>query len=411
MTVFPERPMLSAGARSSERPGHMLRRAGCLAGVALIALLVADVVRASDVSPFEPEAIAPTIVPLSQAVTLARVADGGQQIVLLVTGFDAGQVTGIPVTSLGFDAVRDPIDVAGALLGQADLDGMISGTAQVSYPMAQVLSAAGASERNIGIGTNFPEHQAEATMNDVFIFPKFGPPRPPRTSVTVDTTTELLDYEVEICTRFDRTIATPADFDEAVKGFFLCADFTDRANLVRYLDLHNPYSGIGFSDAKSGPEYFPTGPFLVVPRDWKSFVDHERIVTYVDDTQRQDARAGEMILDFRDLTGMALADDGAPTFRMRRKPVTLIDTPAIDKGVNLMSGTAEGVVFRPPLPDEIRQAIAEADALGVDPQDHLARLLVKRDQQERRFLQPGQTVTYKSSHMGDIVIDVLAPGS
>ena len=378
--------------------------------VALGVIFAANFTQANDVSPFEPEPIAPTVAPLAEAVTLARVNDDGRQRVLLVTAFDGSELRGIPITVLGLDETADPIDVAGSLLGQADLAAKVASTeGQVTYPMTQVLSAAGGSDRNIGIGTNFAEHQEEATMDDVFIFPKFGAPRPPRTQVTVDTTTQMLDYEVEICTRFDRRIETLTDFDNAIKGYFLCADFTDRANLVRYIDLTNPYSGIGFSDAKSGPEYFPTGPFLVVPRDWKSFVDQERIVTYVDDEQRQDARAGEMIRDFRELTGMALENDGAPTFRMRRTPVTLMDAPYVEKGVNLMSGTAEGVVFRPPQPDIISMALTQARETGDDAQEVLTQMLVQKEQAERRFLQPGQTVTYKSSHMGEIVVDVLAP--
>lgn len=383
--------------------------ANALVALTLSALLLVGSAGAVEVSPFEGEPIAPSVAPIDDALTLARVLSGGQQEVIVVTKFDFDTVEGVPVSALGLSGIIDPIDAGAELLARIDLAQELDDAVETAtYAMTDVLPAAGESERNIGIGTNFPEHQEEATMNDVFIFPKFGPPNPPRTTVEVDTAEELLDYEVEFCARFDRTLQTIEDFDEATIGFFLCADFTDRADLMRYIDLENPYSGIGFTDGKSGPDYFPTGPFLVIPRDWRSFIADERMVTYVDQEQRQDARGAEMILDHRQLIKMALEDSGEPTFRLAREPVTLMEGRAVKKGVNLMSGTSEGVVFRPPTEEVIGEAIASAKKDGGDPQEHLAQILVQRDLVPRDFLQPGQRVTYKSSHLGEIAIDVVA---
>ena len=91
------------------------------------------------------------------------------------------------------------------------------------------------------------------------------------------------------------------DFDTAVKGLFLCGDFTNRNALVELVDPDNLDSGHGFSDSKSGPDFFPTGPFIVVPKDLASFVSNLRMTTSVNQQARQDARGGEMTLDFRQL--------------------------------------------------------------------------------------------------------------
>lgn len=67
------------------------------------------------------------------------------------------------------------------------------------------------------IGTNFPEHAEEASSGSVFQFPKFGARSPARTTVKREDGI-LLDYEVELCGRFDRDITALDDFDAATKG-------------------------------------------------------------------------------------------------------------------------------------------------------------------------------------------------
>lgn len=380
----------------------------CVAATAAILVMILPI-GAAEQLPFEPDPIAPAVAKIDEAITLARVKTDEGATVILVKSFDDTTVQGIPLLAFGIKGIVDPIDAGEQLLARTDLGNRLKDSqSTLTFPMSDVLSAAGDSSRNIGIGTNFPEHQREVTIGDVFIFPKFGPASPPRTTVAVDTSKELLDYEVELCTRFDRTLETLEDFDKAVKGFFLCADFTDRAELIRNIDLKNPTGGVGFSDAKSGPDYFPTGPFLVIPRDWKSFIAKERITTHVGDVQRQDARGGEMILDHRALTGMALADSGKPTFRRAGQAVTLMDGRAVRKGAIVMSGTAEGVIFRPPADDVVVEAIARAAKEGGDPQQYLAAMLVQQDKEVKNFLQPGETVNYRASHLGEIHIQVIA---
>ena len=81
------------------------------------------------------------------------------------------------------------------------------------------LPAAGTAARHVASGTNFPEHQEETGSESVFNFLKFGVATPPVATVSNDVE-ELLDYEVEICTRFNRDIELIEDFDAVQKSFF-----------------------------------------------------------------------------------------------------------------------------------------------------------------------------------------------
>lgn len=350
------------------------------------------------------------IAPLSEALTLALVPGGGTGDVVLVTDDSGDTFRGVRLSEAGHGGVRDPIDAA-PLLGDRALIAFASDRRNWrEFSKATVHSPAGSSDAQVAGGTNFPEHAAETSLSAVFMFPKFGASTPARTRVDV-APGELLDYEVELCARFDRPLNTVADFEQATKGFFLCGDFTDRANLLRGIKLGNITSGIGFTDAKSGPGRFPTGPFLVIPRDWRAFTAQERITTSVNGTERQNALGGDMILDFEKLVGMALQQAGDPRYVYRGAPVPLFEGTAIARGVSVMSGTPDGVVFRPPASDDITSAVLRYAGAGIFRGDSfqqvLASVVVERQAAARTYLQAGDVVKHASSRMGDMVIDVV----
>ncbi len=359
---------------------------------------------------FEATAFEPVVAPLSEALTFARVLTPRGEEIVLVADFENENLRGMPVSKLGISGIADPIDAAALLMQRTDFYVELSKRENLTtYRMTDVLSAAGDSAVNIGTGTNFPEHAEETRLEGVFSFPKFGRPTPPRTQVFLNKQKQLLDYEVEMCVRFDRTLKSIADFDRAVAGFFLCADFTDRAEMIRRINVADPLSGIGFTDGKSGPDYFPTGPFLVVPRDWRSFIANERIVTEVDGQKRQDARGREMILDFRRLVEKILADDGSKRFSYKGNPVSLTTVPtSLPRGVNLMSGTAEGVVYRAPTKDELSSANSVAAQRSIGLREALVEVMFNVEREKRSYLQPGSAVTYRSTRLGEIKIRVAA---
>lgn len=368
----------------------------------------------------EAEPLTPALAPIDSALTLAQVrAEDGRVDTLLVTGMNGDTVQAVVLGKLG--ASRD-VDVFAAvtMLGKnALITAAAAATAAAddapreSFRISELLPAGGVALRHVASGTNFPEHAEEADSDAVFNFPKFGPATPARTSVALHPGV-LLDYEVEICVRFDRDIRNIADFDAALKGFFLCGDFTDRATLLRLVDADDFDSGSGFSDAKSGPDFFPTGPFIVIPQDWRSFVAAERIMTRVDGVVTQDARGGEMTLDFRELTGKVLGDATSDRFLYRGERHRLVEGQMIPRGAVLMSGTAEGVIFMAPTPWQIVKGGAFHVLTGAFLSDRtgyetVIEGFIEGELQSGRYLQAGERVGYRSSRLGTIEIEVLAP--
>lgn len=360
---------------------------------------------------FEDAALDMRLAPLSEAVTLAQFAGAdGKPATLLVTGFDAGGVSGIALKELGAAQTGNPLRDLASL---QSLPGTLPAGPRMRLPYAALLPSAPGGGVHIGTGTNFPEHAEEANSGAVFQFPKFGAATPARTRIAARPGI-LLDYEVELCMRFDRDIASLADFDAATKGVFLCGDFTNRNALVELADPDNLDSGYGFSDAKSGPLHFPSGPVVVVPRDWKTFVAGVRMTTAVNGAPRQDARGAEMVLDFRALVAKVLGDMEHPRFLYRGSFHRLAPQGRIKADMTLMSGTSEGVIFTPPSrADMIEGLLAYAGAggplAGAGLVDMVKREFLANELASGHFLQPGDRVVHASDRLGDIVVTVSAP--
>ena len=360
---------------------------------------------------FEDEPLEMGLAPMSEAITMAQVMQAnGKAATLLVTAFDGDVIRAVDLSRATGSDSDDPFTVLAAasddeLRALAGLDGLIE-----EYPVADLLPAAPFGERHIGTGTNFPEHAEEAQSNAVFLFPKFGTATPARTTVEARDDV-LLDYEIELCMRFDRPVTTLEEFDAAVKGVFLCGDFTDRSALIRMIDPDNLDSGSGFSDAKSRADFYPAGSFLVVPNDWQGFVAEERFMTFVNDQPRQDARGIEMTLDFRELAGKALGDMERDRFLYKGARYKLAPDGQIDADMTLMSGTAEGVIFAAPTRGDIIEGAAQwfftaGWARGKEFVPSVIETFVENEFDSGHFLQPGDVVEYRSSRLGDIKIEV-----
>lgn len=396
----------------------MMRRIGlglavifAIAGLAVFGLWATSPDPRFNPATFEDEEIAMALQPLENAVTLAQMRrEEGGVATFLVVGFDEESATVVDLARLGGAASEDPFAALASIDRTALADAAADDALHESVAIADLLPAAGNGDRHIATGTNFPEHAEEASSESVFNFPKFGTATPARTEVAFRPG-GLLDYEVELCLRFDRPIASTEDFDAATKGFFLCGDFTDRATLVRLVDPDNLDSGSGFSDAKSGPRFYPSGAFLVIPEDWRGFIAEERMTTAVNDEPRQDARGGEMTLDFRQLAEKALGDMGEARFLYDDSYHRLSPQPAIGADMTLMSGTSEGVIFTGPTRGDIIEGalwhLFSGRLFGGESAiSSIIESFIASEIASAHFLQPGDTVHYRSSSMGDIVIDV-----
>ncbi len=369
--------------------------------------------RSNHISP-EAEPIVPSLAPASVAFTLAQtVNDAGEVVTLLVTAYDGETIEAIDLAAQGAPLNADIFDAIAAV-GDDKLHALqMAAGSRPRYALGNLLPSGAMTDRHLATGTNFAEHAKEAGSKTVFNFPKFGQPTPARTTLVVHPGT-LMDYEVEISIRFDREIASLDDFDAARKGFFLCGDFTDRATLLREVDPKNVPSGRGFSDAKSGPDYFPTGPFLVVPHDWRAFVKDERIVTRVNGAVKQDARGGAMILDFEALVAKALTNGGGGNYSYKGQKVPLLENGTIPRGAAVMSGTSEGVLFMPPTAEDKRGGIIDHILLGrflrgKSPFFSIINRFVRNELKAGRYMKVGDTVEHLSSTMGALAVRLVAP--
>lgn len=363
---------------------------------------------------FEEQPLEMRLAPIEQAITLAQYqdqVDSNRVRTLVVLEMGKDVVVGVDLENLGSIQTNDPFEA----LATADISPLLSGESsdleKSSIEIRRLLPSGPNGAYHIGTGTNFPEHAEETNSHSVFQFPKFGTASSSRTEIQAKPGI-LLDYEVELCMRFDRDIAAPGQFDEAVKGIFLCGDFTNRNALIMLANADNLDSGHGFSDAKSGPDRFPTGPFLVIPKDWKAFVSDLRMTTSVNGANRQDARGREMTLDFRQLVHKAFTDMDAPRFLYRDEYVRLTPNGVIPSSMALMSGTSEGTIFTPPSRGDLIEAMLVYTARGGPLSgdeflDSARQTFIANEIAGNHFLKPGDIVRHASNYLGDIEVKVV----
>lgn len=355
-----------------------------------------------------PAALAATpqaLAPLSLAHTFAQVRDKDSTRTLFVLALRDTEVSAVDLSALSISFSPDAFDVVNRFTAAA-LDALARDPAlRRSYPLARLLGVGPRGVAHIAAGTNYPAHGEETGVDGAFLFPKIAPSGGPRSTVVAGRGA-LLDYEVEVCVRFDRELRSLDDFDAARKGFFVCGDYSDRATLMRRINLKNILSGDGFPDAKSGPDRFPAGPLLVVPRDWQAFMRELTIETWVNGERRQQARARDMLKDLRAIVKETLDDAATRTWSYGDGRIPMVARPAIGTESAVLTGTGEGVVFKEPGPEVVAPLMRTAERgkqLAII-DDYIGTLAAKRI-----YLQPGNRVRYTGTYLGAIESRVVAP--
>lgn len=347
------------------------------------------------------------LAPLDQAHTFAQLrqdAGSAGPSTLLVLALAREGVSAIDLSALSGLHGLDAFDVI-KRFDSAALDALARQPQRARrYPLSHLLGVGPRGLAHVAAGTNYPAHGEETGVEGAFLFPKLAPASGPRMTVAAAPGV-LLDYEVEVCVRFDRELRSMADFEAARKGLFLCGDFTDRATLVRNIDLRHIPSGDGFADAKSGADRFPTGPFLVVPRDWKAFLAEVTIATHVDGRPRQGARAADMIKDLPAIVRETLQEAGARTWSYRGGRIPMVERAAIGTESAVLTGTGDGVVFREPGAAVMKEMMTARDRAA---QLAVIERYLAGEAAKRIYLQPGNRVRHSSNYLGWIEAGVVA---
>jgi 2-keto-4-pentenoate hydratase/2-oxohepta-3-ene-1,7-dioic acid hydratase in catechol pathway len=336
------------------------------------------------------------LAPLDAAFTLAFAARDGTRSAYLVAALEGEAVEAV---ALG---AGDPFEALGARSDAAN-EAWAQEAPRVRLALAELLPVLEGA-RHVAAGANYPEHGAEVNVDAPFLFPKIAAPDPPRQRLAAEPGW-LLDYEVEIAVVFDRDVAGEADLRAARAGVFLANDFTERAQLVREADLSGAGVGVGFANAKGKPGFFPTGPFLVVPRDWRAFVRDCEIRLAVNGDERQRARGREMIWEVDEIVRRALALAGRPRFEHEGRGLALVDVP-LPRGTALLTGTPGGVVFAPPgrafVLAQLARWLFGLHFWSEGAVDFVKRSYVDELLRAGRFLQPGDFVVAEGAGLGSI---------
>ncbi len=345
----------------------------------------------------------PELLPAEEGDTIAFAERDGARAAFLVVATSDASISGVALG--GGDAFA-----ALAALGPEALATLRRDGPRVELAMSALLPVLEGTQHVAG-GANYVEHAREADVEAPFLFPKLVSPTAWSSSLAVQPDW-LLDYEVELAVVFDRELASLADLGAARVGVAVVNDFTERAQLTREADLSLPGVGGGFADAKGKPGFLPTGPFLVVPRDWRTFLRECEIRLHVNGAERQRARGRGLIWSVDELVRRTLALGPGPRFTHEGRSVGL--TPGrLPRGMAILTGTPGGVVFRTPGAGFIASNAAWWAAsfafLGEDVESFVKRRWVEELREGGAFLRPGDVVIAEGHGLGGIVTQIVAP--
>ncbi len=343
----------------------------------------------------------------TEALTLARATIEGRDEVVLITSYNDGEARGVVVPRA---AEATPWDAVAAFTtsGYDGLRRLLDGEVpEVTVPVDSLQMPLLTDENHVAMGTNYPEHGKETSVHGAFLFPKIVRPTAPRGRLEVPP--GLLDYEVELALV---PLGQVRDGDRPEHmGLLLTNDFTDREVLLTRSDLRNITSGVGFPEAKSEPGFLPVGDLLVIPADWRRFYRTLTIELLVDDRVRQIGRPRGMIWDADEILDQVLNAAGRE-WRVHGRPVTITAQPdVIDPRTIILTGTPEGVIFRPPTRGQIARGIVRwlLGGLKGTPIQAAVAVSIADAHSKGIYLHAGQRVESRADLLGRIVVDLDAP--
>ncbi len=348
------------------------------------------------------------ILPLDQGITLARTMVDGRPHVLAVVRDDGETVTAVDLSVALAIYPSQPLDLfAGTSLRElVELVGDAVGSGKafdlVKPDLIRPMDTRG---QHVATAVNYPAHAVEAGAppRQPFLFAKFAPGGP-SVAQAADTPGGLFDYEVELGVVVDRPIASAADLDDAVIGFALVTDMTDRYSLVGSL-----YPGVVKSDAgvaslaiaKSGPDRMQMADYVVVPFDRAAFQDQVEIRLAVNGETRQQERVSSMTEDADALIRRSLTAEERRSFSYRGAPIRLLPRGAWEPGMVLLTGTPSGTAFRAPAPPD--------DPAAMSADDISAAVEAWADTQRAAgtYLKVGDRIDASGTYLGSIQVEIV----
>jgi 2-keto-4-pentenoate hydratase/2-oxohepta-3-ene-1,7-dioic acid hydratase in catechol pathway len=350
------------------------------------------------------------IAPIEQAVTVSQVSRPDGLHTILIVEDQGEKILGIDL-SLHLDTPVSNLFEVIDTLGRDQVKALYHRHESLAkqYPRSSLDIRGVLAEKHVAAGANYADHAEESDIGSVFVYPKYSAPTGIDTPIAY-TPSGLLDYEVEICSVFDRDVNTVEDFQAATKGIFLCGDFTDRAALMRLMNIDDVESGVGFTDSKSGPTRFPVGPYLVVPNQWQDFIPGIAIGLDVNSESRQRSTGADMILTLDQIVARSLKESRDERWVYEGKSIPLMEGHTFLEGQAILTGTPGGVVFQAPTTGFMVSGIASwlvtFKFVNTDMIDYLVERLINKHMQEKTHLYPGDVVDMSGTYLGTMQLQV-----
>jgi 2-keto-4-pentenoate hydratase/2-oxohepta-3-ene-1,7-dioic acid hydratase in catechol pathway len=339
------------------------------------------------------------IAPLDEALTFACTRSEEGERLIAVRFYQEDQIRGVDLSSLRSSASEDAIDLIGRL-GQDAIRAFIQAAKdEVEVSSNRLGLPIRLDDQNIGVGTNYAEHAAESTVvGSPFLFPKIV--QPTAWDAPIPAGDALLDYEVELCL----VPLEPLIPGRPVSGgLILGNDVTDRAVLMRNVDIADPQSGKGFTSGKSGPNYMPVGDLFVVPRNLTSFISGLTLQLSVNGQVRQHAAATDWIWDLEEIVRQCrLKRDVRWAYWGGEARLAVCEDGAIPARTVIMAGTPAGTVFQGvPTKDRLIGALAWLLSGRKKPLiAHVIERHIKSARAAKAYLQPGDRVDIRVDRLG-----------
>jgi 2,4-diketo-3-deoxy-L-fuconate hydrolase len=347
---------------------------------------------------------------LAEAISLGRFYKEGKVHIVAVLQDDGEQLSGIDLSNEmnlypqhSFDLIHD--------LAYEEIIRIIKQSAhRVVINHADLLPSV-SGDQHLAIGINYAEHGKETGQVRPFMFPKLVTTDPAVHQLQF-TSGWLLDHEVELGIVFPSAVCSVTDLNRMMIGFLVVNDYTDRGTLMRLMDSRDVTGGKGFPDAKSKTGFLPTGPYMVIPRDWRGFVRELQLQLYVNGVLRQKGYAKDMVWNIDTIVEKSLGLKGRNSSYYQNKMVGLFNGECIPANSIIITGTPSGVVFRAPskafIAGSVIKYIFTGGFLSKKMHPYILRQYLKKEMKNPRYLKPGDQIESSINFLGRIKTSIKA---
>ncbi|GAA4919180.1 fumarylacetoacetate hydrolase family protein [Mucilaginibacter defluvii] len=339
-----------------------------------------------------------------EALTLSRFSKDGQIHTLAVLSDNGEQVSGVDLSAALKRYNQNAFDVISGLAFDDVVKIIRSDTANTIVPYQDLLPSV-VGEAHLAIGINYAEHGKETGQVRPFMFPKIVETDPAIHQLKY-TKGWLLDHEVELGIVFPSAVCYATDLNHSMIGFLVVNDFTDRATLMRKMDSRNVTGGKGFPDAKSKNGFLPTGPYMVIPKNWRAFVNELHLTLSVNGHIRQSGYAKDMVWNIDKIIERSLSVKGERKSYYQDKMVKLFEGDCIPANSIIITGTPSGVVFNAPAKGFIFGAVAKyiftGGFFGNKMHPYILQQYLKKERSNPRYLQPDDHIETSINFLGTI---------